>query len=42
MRTLSLDQWTVCGVRPAELVEIAARAGYGTISPFIGIGGSSG
>ena len=35
MTTISLDQLTVCGVRPAELVEIAARAGYGAISPFL-------
>ncbi|MBV1688908.1 sugar phosphate isomerase/epimerase [Novosphingobium sp. G106] len=32
MRTISLDQLTVCGERPAELVEIAASAGYGAIS----------
>ena len=38
MRTVSLDQLTVLGVRPAELVDIAARAGYGAISPFIGAG----
>lgn len=42
MRTVSLDQLTVLGVRPAELVEIAARAGYGAISPFIGAGDSAG
>src|SRR6218665_3620845 len=42
MRMFSLDQLTVCGVRPAELVEIAAQAGYGAISPFIGVGGASG
>lgn len=35
MRRWSLDQLTVAGVRPAELVEIAARAGYDAISPFI-------
>ena len=35
MTGLSLDQLTVCGVRPAELVEIAARAGYEAISPFL-------
>lgn len=38
MRTFSLDQLTVLGVRPAEMVEIAARAGYGAICPFAGIG----
>src|SRR6218665_3705533 len=42
MRMFSLDQLTVCGVRPAELVEIAAQAGYGAISPFIGVGGAGG
>jgi len=35
LRTLSLDQLTVVGVRPVELVEIAAEAGYGAISPFL-------
>lgn len=39
MRVFSLDQLTVYGVSPVELVEIAARAGYGAISPFIGAGG---
>ena len=42
MRTLSLGQLTVCGVRPAELVDIAAQAGYGAISPFVVIGGGGG
>jgi sugar phosphate isomerase/epimerase len=35
MTVISLDQLTVNGVRPPELVEIAARAGYGAISPFL-------
>lgn len=42
MRRWSLDQLSVLGVRPAELVEIAARAGYDAISPFIGLGDSGG
>ena len=40
MRRWALDQLTVVGVRPPELVEIAARAGYDAVSPFIGIGES--
>lgn len=40
MSVISLDQLTVLGVRPAELVELAAAAGYGAISPFIGVGNS--
>lgn len=35
MRSLSLDQLTVAGVSPAELVEVAARAGYQAVSPFV-------
>ena len=34
-----MGQLTVCGVRPVELVDIAAQAGFGAISPFMGIGG---
>lgn len=37
LRPLSLDQLTVVGARPAELVELAARAGFAAISPFIGV-----
>jgi len=37
MRTISLDQLTVMGVRPAELVDIAAQAGFGAISPMMGL-----
>lgn len=35
-RPLSLDQLTVIGARPAELVDIAARAGFAAISPWLG------
>jgi len=42
MRRWSLDQLTVVGVRPVELVEIAARAGYDAVSPFVGLDNSSG
>lgn len=38
VRKWSLDHLTVAGVRPRELVEIAARAGYDAVGPFIGIG----
>jgi hypothetical protein len=40
MSVISLDQLTILGVRPAELVELAAAAAYGAISPFIGVGNS--
>lgn len=36
MPFISLDQLTVVGVSPAELVDIAADAGYDAISPFAG------
>jgi sugar phosphate isomerase/epimerase len=42
MRKWSLDQLSTQGVRPAELVEIAAVAGYDAISPFIGLGDNGG
>ena len=35
MRTISLDQLTVLDARPAELVEIAARAGYDAVSTIM-------
>jgi sugar phosphate isomerase/epimerase len=37
MRRWSLGQLTVIGVRPAELVEIAARAGYHAVCPIVGL-----
>lgn len=40
MRKWSLDHLTVAGVRPRELVEVAVRAGYDAVGPFIGIGSS--
>ena len=36
MPLISLDQLTVVGVSPAEMVDIAADAGYDAISPFAG------
>lgn len=42
MRRFSLDQLTVLGVRPAELVELATQAGYAAISLLRGIGDMSG
>lgn len=36
MPLVSLDQLTVAGVSPVELVDIAADAGYDAISPFTG------
>jgi sugar phosphate isomerase/epimerase len=41
-RRWSLDQLTINHVRPAELVEIAAAAGYDAISPFVGLGDNGG
>jgi hypothetical protein len=40
MSVVSLDQLSVLGASPAELVEAAAAASYGAISPFLGIGNS--
>lgn len=37
MRKWSLGQLTVTGTRPWELVEIAARAGYDAVDPFVGL-----
>jgi sugar phosphate isomerase/epimerase len=37
MRKWSLGQLTVVGVRPFELVEIAARAGYDAVDPLVGL-----
>src|SRR4051812_33213614 len=37
MRKWSLGQLTVMGVKPYELVELAARAGYDAVDPFVGI-----
>lgn len=37
MRRWSLGQLTVVGVRPWELVEIAARAGYDAVDPLVGL-----
>lgn len=36
-RMWSLGQLTVVGVRPSELVEIAARAGYDAVDPIVGL-----
>ena len=37
MRRWSLGQLTVIGVRPYELVEIAARSGYDAVCPIVGL-----
>ena len=37
MRRWSLGQLTVVGVRPFELVELAARAGYDAVDPLVGL-----
>lgn len=37
MRQWSLGHLTVIGTRPWELVEIAARAGYDAVDPFVGL-----
>ena len=37
MRRWSLGQLTVIGVRPWELVEIAARSGYDAVDPLVGL-----
>ncbi len=34
--TLALDQLTLIGTRPAEFVDLAARAGFTAISPWLG------
>jgi len=34
-RRLALDQLTVIGARPAELVDLAAGAGFAAISPWL-------
>ena len=36
LRPLSLDQLTVIGARPAELVDLAANAGFAAVSPWLG------
>lgn len=35
-RPLALDQLTVIGASPAELVDLAAEAGFAAVSPFLG------
>lgn len=42
MHALSLDQLSVMGVSPAELIEIAAAAGFEAVSPFVVTGGNLG
>lgn len=42
MPPISLDQLTVVGVSPAELVDIAAEAGYDAVGPFVGGSDSAG